>query len=387
MRSERYIRLTEKRGDVPEIKVPEYNCINHAKVDFVKYAIDNNIADFNPNYYGWIDFGYIKDPNKSIPKNGNVTFNVIKNNYVNFVYNNDVIDSDGDFVNTLVNPRDTITGPFWFGSKNKILEYHTLYHNRLSVLHQNGIADDDQAVMVNCYFNQNGIMKLWKNTLLSDKGWFTALLLFNDNYYQSTITLNEHTDIYIPNIELNKLSPLCDIMNRVGSDKGGGDWHNYTILYHYLFEKYRDVFTDVFELCSSSSSLKGWYDYFPHAYIYGAVSGTHNISEDGHINVYPIDQTNNDTLDSLAIELHDEEFDLIIDDGIHNYEKNITFLEKFISNLRDSGYYIVQSIDNNSINLFESYVINNHTKYKYMKIIKIPHFRNKVDNNILLIIK
>jgi hypothetical protein len=43
---------------------------------------------------------------------------------------------------------------------------------------------------------------------------------------------------------------LCEIMERHGSDKGGkpGSWHNYTTVYHSLFEADKERYTRVFEL-------------------------------------------------------------------------------------------------------------------------------------------
>jgi hypothetical protein len=61
------------------------------------------------------------------------------------------------------------------------LKYWETYHNTVQKLHRIGIADDDQAIVINAFTHQkDNLIKFWKNTLLDINGWFGAFFLFRD---------------------------------------------------------------------------------------------------------------------------------------------------------------------------------------------------------------
>ena len=177
MNTDLYKRVIHHRSQCPETHIPEYTCINHAKIDFIKYTIENIVYD--TTYFGWVDFGYIR---KTTDMPGDRTFQheLLKNNYVNMIYNNAIDENDSDAYYTLIFAPEKITGPFWFGSKEKLVQYWHLYHQTIQKLHKIGVADDDQAIMVHAYTHQSddGVIKLWENKLLKTNGWFVGFLLF-----------------------------------------------------------------------------------------------------------------------------------------------------------------------------------------------------------------
>ena len=83
----------------------------------------------------------------------------------------------------------------------------------------------------------------------------------------------------------------------------------------------------------------------------------------------------------------DFKFDIVIEDGLHTFESNITFFENFIDMVKDNGIFIIEDIDKINFNNFENYISLNKMKYRYMELIKIPNDKNKSDNNIIFIIK
>jgi hypothetical protein len=180
MNSELYKRVISHRKSCPETHVPEYTCINHAKIDFVKYAIENivNGDGDDTKYVGWVDFGYIRKLS-DMPSDKVFVYDALKNNHVNMIFNNDIDEFDSDPYFTLIFAPEKITGPFWFGSKEALLKYWEKYHATVQKLHNIGVADDDQAIVLNAFTHQtDNVIKIWKNTLLYTHGWFVGFLLF-----------------------------------------------------------------------------------------------------------------------------------------------------------------------------------------------------------------
>ena len=139
---------------------------------------------------------------------------------------------------------------------------------------------------------------------------------------------------------------LCEIMKRNKSDKGSEDymnnWHNYTTFYDMIFKhlRYKDI--RLFELGLGSNniniisnmgkdgrpcaSLYGWCEYFPFAQIYGADIDKDILSNNNRFKTYYCDQTNPDDINNMwNIDELKDNFDIIIDDGYHNFEANLCF--------------------------------------------------------------
>lgn len=177
MNDEGYKRAIRHRNHCPETKYPEYNCINHAKIDFIKYTIENVVSP-EVKYFGWVDFGYVRSTDL-MPDDRTFRYEILKNDHVNMIYNNPMDERDRDPVYTLQFAPEKIMGGFWFGSKESLLKYWNIYHEALQSIHSMGIADDDQAVIVHAYMHQKyETIKLWENRMLGSKGWFVGFLLF-----------------------------------------------------------------------------------------------------------------------------------------------------------------------------------------------------------------
>jgi hypothetical protein len=153
---------------------------------------------------------------------------------------------------------------------------------------------------------------------------------------------------------------MCRVMSRHGSDKGQ-KLHNYTMVYSALFGKSRDQALRIFELglgtnnpsLASSmgklgrpgASLRGWQELFPNSSIFGADIDREILFEEDHIRTFYCDQ-----LDSSAIRdlwLHPDlraPMDIIIDDGLHTFDGNISFLNGSLEHLRPGGIYVVEDI-------------------------------------------
>ena len=78
-----------------------------------------------------------------------------------------------------------------------------------------------------------------------------------------------------------------------------------------------------------------------------------------------------------------KKFDIILEDGLHEYNANICFFENSIDYLSDDGFYIIEDIYFKDkvkfINYFKNY------DYNY-SIIDIHHNKN-IANNCLVIVR
>ena len=187
---------------------------------------------------------------------------------------------------------------------------------------------------------------------------------------------------------------LCRIMTRFKSDKGSG-WHNYTLLYDFLFRHRRFEVEHVFELglgtnftdvpsncgpnASPGASLRGWREYFPQAKIFGADIDRRVLFSEDRISTFYVDQLSPEAIGEMWAAIGQEEFDIIIDDGLHLFESSSCFFRHSYGRLRKWGYYIIEDIVITDENL-QKY--HNHFADLSVSgvIVKIPNAYNNYDN-------
>ena len=215
----------------------------------------------------------------------------------------------------------------------------------------------------------------------------------------------QHTNYY--NYKKTLLSELCD---KYGADKGFdkienrvfyNNWHphNYTDYYSSLFDHNRENVKKVFEcgigtnnpdLPSSmgsnytpGGSLKVWRDYFPNADIYGADIDKEILFQSERIKTYYVDQLDKDSIKKMWSEIEVDNFDLIIDDGLHTLEAGISLFENSFSYLKKGGIYIIEDVDPNYIYGLSNYL----NKKKNIEIIRLKSKNKKLlrDNNLIVI--
>ena len=210
-------------------------------------------------------------------------------------------------------------------------------------------------------------------------------------------------------INFNIVTPLCEIMTRNRSDKGNTDlnyaWHHYTMFYYELFKNIKNKKLRIFELGMGTTdtsidsnmgpngrpgaSLFGWAEFFPNAEIFGADIDKKILFDTDRIKTYYCDQTDSDCVKNMWLHSDlNENFDIIIDDGLHRYFSNKCFFENSIHKLKEDGYYIIEDI-NNTRDLPQLLEIVNEWKKIYtnftFELIKFPSHWNNYDNNIMLI--
>jgi hypothetical protein len=215
---------------------------------------------------------------------------------------------------------------------------------------------------------------------------------------------------------INVFAPtrMCRVMTRHGSDKGQG-WrrpnrptltHNYTTIYSVLFGNLRDRPLRIFELGLGTNdtkfadnmgingipgaSLRGWRELFPNALVFGADIDRDILFEEDRIKTFYCDQ-----LDSVAVrDLWSQPvlqggMDIIIDDGLHSFEANTSFLDGSLANLRPGGVYVIEDIRQEAIerwhNELEAIYSKQFPNYEFA-LLTLPNSFNEYNNNNLLII-
>jgi hypothetical protein len=203
------------------------------------------------------------------------------------------------------------------------------------------------------------------------------------------------------------MTELCTIMAEEGSDKSdiSSRHHNYTIEYNLLFKDKRDKIRTVFEVGLGTNytdvkssmgpngipgaSLRGWKRYFKNANIYGADIDKRILFTEDRIKTYYVDQTNKNSIDELwKIEELSTLFDIIIDDGLHEINANLTFLENSLHKLKQDGIYIIEDIVFTMVAEYKSRLDELKQKINFDYSVKIlDHHTNKSDNCLIIITK
>jgi len=205
---------------------------------------------------------------------------------------------------------------------------------------------------------------------------------------------------------INVFAPtkMCRVMTRHGSDKGQGK-HNYTAVYSALLGKFRDRPLLIFELGLGTNnpklpssmgvegrpgaSLRGWRELFPNALVCGADIDRDILFEEEWIKTFYCDQLDSDAIRDLWSQpVLRSGCDVIIDDGLHTFEGNTTFLDGSLEHLRPGGVYVIEDIENELIgkwhNHMESIYLKRFPNYEFA-FVTLPNSTNECDNNMLIV--
>ena len=199
-------------------------------------------------------------------------------------------------------------------------------------------------------------------------------------------------------------------MGRNKSDKGSinilNSKHNYTTFYYSIFKDIQQSTIRVFELGLGTNninipsnmgengrpgaSLYGWSEFFPTASIFGADIDKNILFNSDRIKTYYCDQTNPNVIKNMW-ENPDlqENFDIIIEDGLHTFDANVCFFENSIHKLNAKGYYIIEDIVNEETLLFINKIKEWKNKYPDLTFnyLAIPSYINTYDNNLVVVYK
>ena len=214
---------------------------------------------------------------------------------------------------------------------------------------------------------------------------------------------------------VNVLTPtkLCRLMTWYGSDKGSMTWygnyqtmgyHNYTTVYSALFSPLMERPLRVFELGLGSNnpnmpanmsvegrpgaSLRGWRDFLPQARVYGADLDRDVLFTEERIKTYYCDQCDATAIANLWAEPELREgMDILIEDGMHSFEANISFLNGSLEQVRCGGFYVVEDIQRKThgqwLEVLEKDYGKRYPNYEFA-LVDVPNLHNPNSNTLLI---
>lgn len=206
---------------------------------------------------------------------------------------------------------------------------------------------------------------------------------------------------------------FCSILEKYKSDKS--TWHNYSTIYDYIFNALdlknsaKNIFemglgtnnVDVKSNMGSSgnpgASLLAFREVFKNANMYGADIDKRILFQTDRINTFYCDQTSSEDIKTLWEKIP-VEFDIIIDDGLHEAYANIIFLDNSFHKLRSGGIFIIEDIMNTEIDIISAHIANFDCSYSSVLTLPMeyswtesnPNFRgrkNNYDNNLAILVK
>jgi len=204
----------------------------------------------------------------------------------------------------------------------------------------------------------------------------------------------------------NPISELCDVY---GSDKGQVrlddhpyDWpaHTYADYYAMLFNHCREHVENVFECGLGTNnpevrsnmgidgkpgaSLRVWRDYFPRAEIVGADIDEGALFSEPRIQTFQVDQTDPASISGLWEKIAHLTFDLMIDDGLHEFHAGACLFEHSIHKLAPQGIYIIEDVKALDLKAYRSFFKDMPYTVDYINLHR-PGMG--VENNNLIVIR
>lgn len=149
---------------------------------------------------------------------------------------------------------------------------------------------------------------------------------------------------------------LAELFRKYGSDKATA--HNYHLLYGHILDavseapavleiglgsNHLDTPSNMGRQGQPGASLRAFRDALTHAQIYGADVDQRILFEEERIQTFYLDQTDMASYRGLGAHLP-EEFELIIDDGLHTPGANLNTLVFGIDRLKPGGWIVIEDI-------------------------------------------
>lgn len=204
---------------------------------------------------------------------------------------------------------------------------------------------------------------------------------------------------------LKNSKTLSECMSFYNSDKSSNH-HNYTTVYERLFFNLRPKKLNIFELGlgtnnpnipssmgvngTPGASLRGWKEYFKNSNVYGGDIDKDILFTEPNIETFFVDQTDPQSITSLwnNDKLKHIDFDIIIDDGLHEFQANVCFLTNSFCKLKTGGIFIIEDIFATDVDRFQKKLdfLSKELEFTF-EIKHIMNQYNQTDNIIAILYK
>ena len=161
---------------------------------------------------------------------------------------------------------------------------------------------------------------------------------------------------------------LRSILDKNGSDKGS--YHNYDLVYGHILSQRDGIVKNILEIGlgtnntdtvsnmgvngTPGASLRAWRDYLPNVNVVGCDIDSRILFEEPRIHTYHLDQTSDDSWNSLVSKLEENKFDLIIDDGLHAPVANLRSVIYSLNLLKKNGVLVIEDVAIQSIPIWKA---------------------------------
>ena len=223
-----------------------------------------------------------------------------------------------------------------------------------------------------------------------------------DNSFQRSMRIN-----YL--IKENDLAELCD---KYGTDKGSNQkynpndtWpsHTYTDFYNDVFSKNRLDVKNVFEcgIGTNNSDVKGffklggkpgaslrvWKEYFPNAFVYGADIDSRCLVQEERIISHVMDQTDALSIQDYFKYVKCEEFDVMLDDGLHEFSAGRILFENAFPYLKLGGLYIIEDVVLQDLESYRDYFMDSINYVRFISLQRDKSGLKSIAHNSIIVIE
>ena len=197
----------------------------------------------------------------------------------------------------------------------------------------------------------------------------------------------------------HRTTDLCEIMASFGSDKSR-PFHNYTVVYDWLFSRFRKDRLSIFELGLGTNkvgapssmgaegrpgaSLRGWREYFPSGEIYGADIDADILFSEDRIRTFWTDQRDPRAIRALWDQIGEIAFDIIVEDGLHEASASICFFAESFGKLKPGGIYVIEDVGPKDVELLTAFTRVMSCVCKCVIFEELDHPKNKIDNRLVI---
>ena len=208
------------RKGYPETVHPEYTLINHSKINFVSHA---KILHPDYDFYSWVDFGMFRDY-QHIPRGLNLSEYPNKFLFHTLSYPGPRR-SEEDMLQT---NEVWITGSTFVIPGDQVEFYEKLYENKIQAWQKRGLADDDQSLILQLYYDHRD-----RFALQESPEWFSLFKILPHMNKEKRVHIygDSHAhysfkDLSLPYVDYHKESVT---MFRIGRDRTLLNYHKYDI--------------------------------------------------------------------------------------------------------------------------------------------------------------
>jgi len=218
---------------------------------------------------------------------------------------------------------------------------------------------------------------------------FSGANLFPQALQEFSKSIGYHADESLVSLsEYSEETQLSKIFDAYGSDKG---WHGYSRIYVDILKRLAEKTPHIRlleiglgsndpEMISSmgaqgkpGASLRAFAEYMPHAACFGADLDQKALFREERIETAFVDQLDPASFETMFATFGGQDFDLVIDDGLHAPIANINTLMFGLKHIRQDGWVVIEDIPERTLPVWRLCAGLLRAKNMPIRIVKANH--------------